>query len=80
MRKQILGNSTDVSTQSDVGRNVLPEMSSPAWAPAIPMHENKDPSSTFKCSYAIYTSSIVAASYSEDRSLMHDKSCVNRQQ
>lgn len=49
-----------------------PVATSPAWDPATPMQENNEFSSIFKCSYAAYTSSRVAASYSDVRSLMQD--------
>lgn len=56
--------------------HVLPDVSSPACAPATPTHENKEELSTFKCSYARYMSSIVAASYNEVNSLMHEISWI----
>lgn len=51
-------------------------MSSPDSAPAIPMQANKEESSTFKCSYARYRSSIVALSYNVVNSLIQDISCI----
>lgn len=60
----------------DCAIHVLPDVSSPACAPATPTHENKEELSTFKCSYARYMSSIVAASYNEVKSLMHEMSWI----
>ena len=61
-----------------IGYITTPAISCAACAPAIPMHEYKEFSSTFYCSYARYISSIVATSYRNVRSLIHDMSWITQ--